>query len=95
MMNDTRSELGEYRLLHKYLRDRFADRVVLTFAEIEDLLGFPLPPAARLQADWWGVTEGTKMRSVQVEAWHSAHRTATVNMGGQRVLFEREWSVDA
>ena len=44
---------SEYRSLHKYLYDRFADSVVLTFAEIEDLLGFTLPDAARLEQGWW------------------------------------------
>jgi hypothetical protein len=29
---------GPYRLLHEYLRKRYADTVVLTFAQIEDLL---------------------------------------------------------
>ena len=42
-------EAGEYRLLFKYLRDRYANRVVLTFSEIEDLLGFELPEGARRQ----------------------------------------------
>ena len=44
---------SEYRSLHKYLYDRFADSVVLTFAEIEDLLGFALPDVARLEQGWW------------------------------------------
>ena len=44
---------GEYELLYKYLRDRYANRVVLTFAEIEDLLGFSLPDLARIQFAWW------------------------------------------
>jgi hypothetical protein len=43
----------EYELLYKYLRDRYANRVVLTFAEIEDLLGFSLPVDARVQQMWW------------------------------------------
>ena len=37
---------GGYGSLQKYLTTRHADAVVLTFAEIEDLLGFPLPDAA-------------------------------------------------
>ena len=44
---------GQYLLLYKYLENRYADTVVLTFAEIEDLLGFPLPEQARLQQEWW------------------------------------------
>jgi hypothetical protein len=30
---------GEYRLLCKHLRERFADRLVLTFGQIEDVRG--------------------------------------------------------
>ena len=44
---------AEYRSLHKYLDDRYANTVVLTFAEIEDLLGFTLPDLARVQQEWW------------------------------------------
>ena len=32
-----------YAPLHKYLDERYADTVVLTFGEIEDLLGSKLP----------------------------------------------------
>ena len=49
---EARANAGEYQLLYKYLRDRYADRVVLTFAEIEDLLGFALPQQARAQSQW-------------------------------------------
>ena len=41
-----RLQSGPYRLLHDYLRERYADTVVLTFEQIEDLGGFPLPPEA-------------------------------------------------
>ena len=44
---------GQYLLLYKYLENRYANTVVLTFAEIEDLLGFALPDQARLQQEWW------------------------------------------
>jgi len=40
------------RVFHKYLRDRYAECVVLTFGEIEDLLGSALPAAARLHTTW-------------------------------------------
>ena len=43
-----RTMSGKYRLLYKYLEDRYAKTVVLTFGEIEDLLGFSLPDQARL-----------------------------------------------
>ena len=47
---------GEYRTLHKYLQDRYADTVVMTFGEIEDLIGFSLPDAARVEPAWWIIT---------------------------------------
>jgi hypothetical protein len=80
---------GEYRLLYKYLRDRFANRVVLTFGEIEDLLGFALPESARREERWWGPDPITP-RSTHADSWTRAHRTATVNLVAQSVLFERE-----
>ena len=80
---------GEYRLLYKYLRDRFANRVVLTFGEIEDLLGFSLPESARREVQWWGPDPITP-RSTHADAWTRAHRTATVNLPAQSVLFERD-----
>jgi hypothetical protein len=40
--------------LHKYLDDRCADTVVLTFGEIEDLLGSKLPDVASRAGEWLG-----------------------------------------
>lgn len=37
----------EYRALYSYLDHRYASVVVLTFEQIEALLGFALPGAAR------------------------------------------------
>jgi hypothetical protein len=82
-------DTGEYQLLHRYLRDRYADRVVLTFAEIEDLLGFALPEAARLQLDWWGGAGLVTVRSAHSDAWTLARRTAKANLSARSVLFER------
>ena len=90
-----RGDTGEYRLLHKYLRNRFADRVVLTFSEIEDLLGFSLPEAARFQREWWDGTDQVAPRSAQSDAWTLASRTATVNLSSQRVVFQRHTALDS
>jgi hypothetical protein len=83
-------DAGEYRLLYKYLRDRFADRLVLTFAQIEDLLGFSLPGPARIEREWWDTPHVIADRSKQSDAWTLAHRTASVNLSAQCVTFERE-----
>ena len=85
-----RADAGEYRLLYVYLRDRFSDRLVLTFGQIEDLLGFALPAPARVQRDWWGNSDLGADGSRQSDAWTLAGRTASVNLGAQCVTFERE-----
>ena len=79
---------AEYRPLHKYLRDRFADTVVLTFAQVEDLLGFPLPEAARVDQAWWATDPHHP--STQARVWTQAHRTATVHLAARTVEFERQ-----
>ena len=86
-------EAGEYRLLYIYLRDRFSDRLVLTFGQIEDLLGFSLPVAARVEREWWATTHAVEDRSKQSQAWTLARRTASVNLPAQYVTFERDTRV--
>ena len=79
----------EYQSLHKYLDGRYADTVVLRFAEIEDLLGFSLPSLARLREDWWANGDGDDLPSIQSRTWVRASRTAKANLTAQTVVFER------
>ena len=79
---------AEYLSLHTYLDHRYADTVVLSFRQIEDLLGFALPDPARHQTDWWSTPPGASP-SAQSRSWTEAHRTAVPNLGAQNVLFER------
>jgi hypothetical protein len=80
---------GEYRPLHEYLRDRFADRLVLTFSQIEDILGCALPRGAWVERVWWESDHSVGQRTTQSDAWTLAGRTASVNLPAQCVLFER------
>ena len=89
-MSEGRDKAGQYHLLYTYLRDRYADRVVLTFAEIEDLLGFALPQPACVEAHWWGGAAPAVDRSAQSAAWTLAGRTAAVNLLARSVVFDRE-----
>ena len=79
---------GKYVLLHKYLKNRHADVVVLTFSQIEDLLGFDLPPLARTDLAWWALRE-TNVKWPYSDAWTRAGRTATPNLQALTVVFER------
>jgi hypothetical protein len=80
---------GKYRSLYQYLEHRYADTVVLTFAQIEDLLGFPLPDAAHADYAWWANTDPNAPPSPQSRSWTLASRIATPNLRAQTVMFER------
>ena len=81
---------GKYRLLYKYLEERYANTVVLTFGEIEDLLGFSLPDQARLNQDWWtNAVEAGVPGANYSDSWTLARRTATPNLQAHNVIFER------
>ena len=78
---------NEYRAFYDYLDSRYATTVVLTFRDIEALLGFSLPNAARVDRDWWtGTIIGADRHS---EAWAAARRTALPNLVAQTVVFDR------
>jgi hypothetical protein len=76
---------GTYQPLHTYLERRYADTAVLTFEQIESLLGFALPDRARTHDDWWA-GRGT---DTHADAWGLAGRTATPNLQAGTVAFER------
>jgi hypothetical protein len=78
---------SSYQFLQKYLEHRYADTVVLSMRQIEDLLGFALPAQARTDPAWWTSAEGAL--APQNEAWVSAHRTAKPNLPAGNVVFER------
>ena len=76
----------EYRALHTYLEHRYASVVVLTFDQIESLLGFALPTSARTDREWWTNMVQTQRHSA---AWTGAGRTAAPNLGAGTITFER------
>ena len=80
---------GKYQLLYKYLENRYATTVVLTLTEIEDILGFALPPAARTDGTWWTVADPHTAEGVYSDAWKVASRTAVPNLPARTVVFER------
>lgn len=79
---------GTYLLLNKYLENRYADTVVLTFRQIEDLVGFSLPARARTHQEWWTADAYTGEPRYS-NAWILAGMTARPNLLAQNVVFER------
>jgi hypothetical protein len=80
---------GQYLQLYRYLENRYANTVVLTFAEIEDLLGFALPDQARLHQEWWTDAETSLAAPNYSDSWILASRTAVPNLAARIVVFER------
>ena len=77
---------GEYQALYTYLEHRYASVVVLTFEQIEALLGFVLPPPARTKREWWTDSVEPQRHSA---AWTGAGRSAAPNLTAGIVTFER------
>jgi hypothetical protein len=84
-----RTMIGQYALLYEYLEHRYANTVVLTFAQIEDLVGFQLPDQARSRREWWTDPRAPDAGSSYADAWRLASRTAVPNLIAQIVTFDR------
>jgi hypothetical protein len=80
---------GKYQSLYEYLEHRYANTVVLTFAQIEDLLGFTLPDSARVDQEWWSNNDPNDTSQPHSRSWTLASRTAWPNLHAQTVVFER------
>ena len=76
----------EYRALYAYLEHRYASVVVLTFEQIEALLGSALPTPARTERAWWTDVADTQRHCA---AWTGAGRTAAPNLAAGIITFER------
>jgi hypothetical protein len=76
----------EYLALYTYLEHRYASVVVLTFEQIEALLGFALPTPARTEREWWTDIVDTQCHCA---AWTGAGRTAAPNLAAGNITFER------
>ena len=61
--------------------------VVLSFEQIDTLLGFALPVSARTETDWWKA--GGAVPNAHCSAWTGAGRTASPNLLAGHVVFER------
>jgi hypothetical protein len=80
---------AKYAALHKYLTERYADAVTMSFTQIEDVLGSELPDVARALPEWWTAASAQSGNHTQAQAWALAGRTAEPNLGAQIVRFER------
>ena len=61
--------MTKYHPLTEHLAARNEARVEMKFSDIERLLGFPLPPSARIHRPWWANSDHGH---VQSRAWLDA-----------------------
>jgi hypothetical protein len=80
------SHVGKYRALARWLASRTDDRVSTTFAQIEEILGFPLPPSCRKHQPHWHSCEGSAVARAIIDAGWVAR---DVDLGAERISFER------
>ena len=94
---DDRGAYGEERMsrgssrydpLRRYLTGRSEPVVHLSFADIERIIGGPLPASARRHRPWWANERSGS--HVHASAWMGAgRRTANVDLNGGTVDFAR------
>jgi hypothetical protein len=77
---------GKYRQLWAWLRAQDRDEIQLDFAETEQILGFPLPPSARVRLPPWYGYQGTALgRAIRDAGW----KASKVDLTNERVVFFR------
>ena len=80
---------GDYARLTAHLAARSEPRLMLTFAEIEGIVGELLPLQAKLQAQWW--QSGYRGRAPHGFAWQAAGwQVDLVDTYTETVTFARE-----
>ena len=81
---------GKYQRLYGHLSTLDAEEWKTSFGEIEALIGFELPPSARLYRPWWANQSMGNGHS-QALAWTMAGwETADVDMDAERLRFKRK-----
>src|SRR5258708_38249983 len=94
---DKEGDMSKYDPLRDFLKARPASEAPMSFPEVEEVLGFELPPSARQHPAWWSNNVGTH---VNARAWREAGwKTSRVDLGSERVTFlrgeARPFTVDA
>jgi len=79
--------MAKYEALGAYLKRQLGDRVPMTFAEIEKIIGAKLPRSAREYRPWWG---NSAANHVNAKAWLDAgFESEQVDMEGRKLVFHR------
>ena len=86
--------MGRYDPLRDYLVQCGSDEVMLSFTDIESIIGRPLPPSAHNYDAWWAnISDSVFTQHSHAKSWHAAGYKAQVNRAGKTVRFYRETTV--
>ena len=78
--------MAKYDPLERFLSAHPESGCMLTFAEIEEIIGAPLPPSARRHKRWWG----NDRTHVQARSWLATSReVGKLRLAEEQVLFRR------
>jgi len=83
--------MSKYDPLSNFLARQKAEKLTVTFVQIEELLGFELPYSSQYPA-WWSNNESNH---TQTRAWRSAgYKTEAVDLKSGKLVFRREVEAD-
>jgi hypothetical protein len=80
--------VNDYEALRDYLKHQELSELVLSFDQIEEIIGAALPRAAQ-RASWWDSLRSPQEKMPQREACLAAGYVATRMPDGQSVRFRR------
>jgi hypothetical protein len=79
--------MSKYESLAKHLARSNAPELVMTFAQLEEILGAPLPASARTHRPWWA---NSARGHVQSKGWLSAgYQSEQVDLEGEQLIFKK------
>jgi hypothetical protein len=77
----------KYDPLEKFLRETSRDTQVLSFAEVEAIIGQSLPPSARKHEAWWS---NSGVGRIDAKAWlRAGYRAEQIDLQEGQVVFRR------
>jgi hypothetical protein len=80
--------MSKYDPLRDYLRKQTLREIVLTFKEVEDLIGGRLPASAE-RPQWWANVTDRQTSHVQRNSWRDAGYDAFLIAGLNKVRFQK------
>ena len=82
---------GKYRFLADFLHNHGGDSITMTFKQIEELIGQPLPSSAYNHRAYWSNTDTHSISKVWMQA---GYMTTYDNLLSRKVIFEKKRHFD-